>query len=158
MYINSDNMIKIIKNLDKFFTQYDITEMATIEYPKKIKYRSNEWLYYIFYSCLLNYGVRSNIYHSNLIDTYQNYECIFDPNYVVNNFSSDASELHLLIRENIHPRYPNVAVDKWIKLSKHLTKYDNLLDYIKSLKTFEELELFIKSINGYGQKSGGDCY
>lgn len=59
------------------------------------------------------------------------------------------------MKNNIHPRYPNVAVDKWLNLSKKLSKYDNLLDKIKEFNNFNELNLFVGNINGYGQKTVG---
>ena len=31
-----------------------------------------------------------------------------------------------IIKNNIHPRYPNVAVQKWINLCIELSKYENL--------------------------------
>lgn len=155
MYINNENMIKVIEKLDKYFYNNDVNEVANVEFPNEIEYKSSEWLYYIFYSCLLDYGMRSKIYHNNLINTYHNFKDIFNPYYVVNNFNNDSSALQQIIKENIHPRYPNVAVNKWIRLSEELSKYDNLFQKIKSLKTFEELNIFIKTINGYGQKTGG---
>lgn len=36
-----------------------------------------------------------------------------------------------------------------------MVEYNDVLEHLKSLNNFEELELFIKSINGYGQKTGG---
>lgn len=67
MHISSENMIKTIEKLDKYFSNSDINEVANVEFPNEIEYKSNEWLYYIFYSCLLDYGMRSKIYHNNLI-------------------------------------------------------------------------------------------
>lgn len=52
------------------------------------------------------------------------------------------------MKNNIHPRYPNVAVDKWLNLSTELSKYDNLLDKIKGFNNFNELNLFVRNING----------
>ena len=157
MNISNENMIKTIEKLDKYFSNIDINEVANIEFPNEIEYKSNEQLYYIFYSCLLDYGMRSKIYHNNLINTYHNFKEIFNPYYVVNNFNNDSSTLQLIIKENIHPRYPNVAVNKWIGLSKELSKYDNLLEKIKSFKTFEELNRFIKILMALDKRQG-DCY
>lgn len=56
---------------------------------------------------------------------------------------------------HIHPRYPNVATKKWIELSKELVKYSNLLEHLKSINSFEELNCLIRNIKGYGQKTGG---
>lgn len=137
MYISSENMIKTIEKLDKYFSNSDINEVANVEFPNEIEYKSNEWLYYIFYSCLLDYGMRSKIYHNNLINTYHNYKDIFNPQYILNNFNNHTNILQQIIKENIHPRYPNIAVNKWIKLSAELSKYNSLLEHIKSFKTFK---------------------
>lgn len=77
MNISNENMIKTIEKLDKYFSNIDINEVANIEFPDEIEYKSNEWIYYIFYSCLLDYGMRSKIYHNNLINTYHNFKDIF---------------------------------------------------------------------------------
>ena len=107
---------------------------------------------YMFYSCLLDYGMRSKIYHQNLIRTYQKYPDTFNPNHVIN---MKEDTLKNIIANNIHPRYPNIALKKWIGLSKKLIEYDNILDYLKTINNFGELSRFIKNIKGYGQKTGG---
>lgn len=106
----------------------------------------------MFYSCLLDYGMRSKIYHKHLSTTYATYPDIFNPRYVVN-MKEDL--LKDIIVNNIHPRYPNIAVKKWIELSKGLQRYDSILNYLKTLNSFEKLEYFVKNIKGYGQKTGG---
>lgn len=42
-----------------------------------------------------------------------------------------------------------------VNLSMELSKYDNLLDKIKEFNNFNELNLFVRNIKGYGQKTGG---
>jgi len=127
-------------------------DLANVEFPSKIKYRTNEYYLYICYSCLLDYGMRSKVYHKNLVDTYEKHSKIFCPSYV-SKMTED--ELHNIIVNNIHHRYPNVATRKWINLSNELIKYDNVLSYLKSISNFEELNEFIKTFKGYGQKTGG---
>lgn len=61
----------------------------------------------------------------------------------------------ILWYNNIHPRYPNIAIKKWLTLSNELIKYNNISDYLKSIKSFEELSRFIKNTKSYGQKTGG---
>ena len=141
---------EIVLLLKEYFQNQN--NLATIEYPVNITYGTNEYFIYMFYSCLLDYGMRSKIYHHNLIDTYMKYPCIFNPNYVV---IMSEEELRNILVSHVHPRYPNVAVKKWMMLSQVLIKYDNLLDYLKSLESVRSLEQFIKSIPGYGQKTGG---
>lgn len=105
----------------------------------------------MFYSCLLDYGMHSKIYHKNLIETYIKYPNIFQPSYV-----NGISEVQLrdIIVNNIHPRYPNVAIKKWIVLSNELNKYDSILEHLKTISSFDKLNKFIKNIKGYGQKTG----
>ena len=105
----------------------------------------------MFYSCLLDYGMRSKIYHQNLINTYSSHPEIFNPRYVINNNQN----LLEILKNNVHPRYPNIAIKKWLTLSNELAKYDNLRETIKSFKSFNDLNEFVKKINCYGQKTGG---
>lgn len=141
---------EVVVTLNDYFK--DKTHIAEVEYPKEIEFGSNEYFIYMFYSCLLDYGMRSKIYHNNLINTYKSHSEIFNPE----NVSSMSEEnLKETIINHIHPRYPNVAVKKWINLSLDLLKYNNILDYLKSINSYNDLEQFIKSINGYGQKTGG---
>lgn len=153
--MNKTNIDKIVKSMHDYYKNQDNSKLATVDYPESIEYKSNEWLIYIFYSCLLDYGMKSINYHNNLINTYDKYSEIFNPKYVVGVFTNNKEELLTIIKNNIHPRYPNIALDKWINLSNELSKYDNLLDTIKSFNSFDELNTFIRSIKGYGQKTGG---
>ncbi|MCH5167010.1 MAG: hypothetical protein J1F35_03870 [Erysipelotrichales bacterium] len=128
---------------------------AEVSYPSNLNKNSESYLIYIFYSCLLDYSMRSVIYHKNLIETYNEYPYIFNPKYVVDNFTNNLDELKNIIVNNIHPRYPNVAVNKWISLSIYLNDNQDLFNRIKSIKSFDELANLILSIKGYGQKTGG---
>lgn len=148
--IDYTQCIKVVKILNEHFKNK--LQLANIEYPLVIKHKSNKYFIYMFYSCLLDYGMRSKIYHKNLAKTYEKYPNIFDPNYVV---MMKEETLKDIIISHIHPRYPNVALKKWIELSKELQRYDDILDNLKNINSFEQLELFIKRIKGYGQKTGG---
>lgn len=141
---------KIVKLIYNYFVSH--RELANIEYPSTIEYGSNQYLLYMFYSCLLDYGMRSKIYHQNLIETFQKYPNIFNSNYVINMKDDTLKDI---IVNNIHPRYPNVALKKWIELSKRLIEYDNILDYLKTINNFKELSNFINNIKEYGQKTVG---
>lgn len=69
---------------------------------------------------------------------------------------SDSEKLYQIIKENIHPRFPNVALKKWITLSKTLFNLgENISSYISKFSSYSELYSFIQSIPGYGQKTGG---
>lgn len=146
---------RLVQKMHEYYGKQESNTLAIVDFPNLIEYKSNEWLIYIFYSCLLDYGMRSQNYHNNLINTYHIYPQIFNPNYVLNEFSNNKEKLLDIMKNSIHPRYPNVAVDKWLNLSIELSKYDNLLDKIKEFNNFNELNLFIRSIKGYGQKTGG---
>ena len=150
MNINYEKCKKIISLLDSYF--HDQGSIAEVEYPSSVVYGSNDYFLYMFYSCLLDYGMRSKIYHRNLIDTYMQYPYIFNPDYVIH---MPEEELKNILTHHVHPRYPNIAVKKWMMLSQVLIKYDNLLYCLKSLESVCSLEQFIKSIPGYGQKTGG---
>lgn len=136
--------------LDDYFT--NIGQLSTIEYPTKVKYASNIYFLYMFYSCLLDYGMKSKLYHNNLSNTYDKYPDIFIPNKVV---QMSEEELRKIIVNNIHPRYPNVALKKWITLSNELCKYNDLVEILSKISSFEELICFINGLNSYGQKTGG---
>lgn len=142
--------------LKEFFN--DNEEIAGVLVPDKIKINSLEYLLYIFYSCLLDYGMRSKIYHHNLANTYEAYEEIFNPEYVVSKYLDNHDELLKIMRENIHPRYPNIAAKKWLALSKFINDNypgEKLIETIKNLNSYSELYRFITNIKGYGQKTGG---
>lgn len=142
--------------LKEFYSENE--EIAVVLVPDKIKVNSLEYLLYIFYSCLLDYGMRSKIYHNNLVKTYEIYEEIFKPEYVVANYLDKHDELLKIMKENIHPRYPNIAVEKWLTLSKYINDNypgEKLIDAIGKLNSYSELYRFITNIKGYGQKTGG---
>ncbi len=145
--------LKVINLLHDYY-KYAKEDLASVDAPKSIDYASNEWLIYMFYSCLLDYGARSKIYHKNLIDTYNKYPEIFNPQYVWKNYRDKQNELLIIMKENIHPRYPNVALSKWLALSKELAKYSSLKEKIITMN-LNNLEKFINNIGGFGQKTGG---
>lgn len=151
--INDLNISKCFLLLKDFFNNEE--NLASVAYPKSILFGGEEWFYYIFYSCLLDYGMRSKVYHQNLILTYELFPNIFHPKYVVDNYINNTEELLTILKENVHPRYPNVSLKKWIELSLELSKYNNLKDKILSFESFNELTIFIRNIKGYGQKTGG---
>lgn len=150
MNVDYEKCKNVVRKINEHF--YDKKDIAKIECPDTIKYMSNEYYLYMFYACLLNYGVRSKIYNKNINNTYLEYPQIFIPNYVVN---MPKEELRKIIINNIKFRYPNVATEKWITLSEELLKYNSMLEYLKKIKSFDELNNFIKSFKGYGQKTGG---
>lgn len=151
--IDLDKAIICSKCLDDYFKEQ--VSAAEVSYPSNLKKNSKDYLIYVFYSCLLDYGMRSSIYHDNLINTYNKYSQIFGPKHVVDNYIGNEEELRNIIVNNIHPRYPNVAVKKWIDLSIYLNDNKYLYENIKSMNSYERLENLIFSIKGFGQKTGG---
>lgn len=151
-----DKATLCVEKMKKYFSSSD--EVANVGIPSNIEIGSSDYVTYIFYSCLLDYGMRSSTYHSNLIHTYQQYKDIFNPCYVVENYEGHPEKLLEIIKENIHPRYPNIALKKWLDLSIFLNRNypdDQLKEKICSLSSYKELYHFITSIQGYGQKTGG---
>ena len=69
--MNSSNIDNLIKKIHAYYNSQETNQLATVDTPRNLEYKSNEWLIYIFYSCLLDYGMRSINYHNNLINTYQ---------------------------------------------------------------------------------------
>lgn len=140
----------VVKSLSNYFNGR--SDVASIEFPSNVLYKSNEYYLYMFYSCLLDYGMRSKIYHSNLVNTYMKYHEIFEPSYVL---KMNKDELRDIVVSNIHPRYPNVALKKWIELSSFLVQYDDIVSVLSGMNSFDKVNTFIRSIKGYGQKTGG---
>ena len=150
MNLNSNQCRKVISQLHTYYK--DFYSLAEIAYPQSIPFRSNEYYLYMFYSCLLDYGMRSKIYHQNLIEAYQKYPQLFSPKAVL---TMEECEIKEILVKNVHPRYPNVALKKWINLSKQLMNYEDISEHLKKITSATELYDFIKSIKGYGQKTGG---
>ncbi len=140
-----------VLKLKEYFKNMESTS-SVIPIPNNIKLYSEDWVYFIMYSCLLNYGVKSKIYNENIVNTYRDYKWMFNPKNVIKESNLDILNV---IRESIHHRYPNIATKKWIKLSEKLSTIDNLLDRILNFNSYIELYEFIISLGGYGQKTGG---
>ncbi len=117
MIVSEKKIDRLVQKMHEYYSNEDSNTLATVDFPKKLEYKSNEWLINIFYSCLLDYGMRSQNYHNNLINTYHLYPQIFNPKYVKENYTTNKDELLSIMKNNIHPRYPNVALDKWLNLS-----------------------------------------
>lgn len=149
MDINNANALRCCELLHDYFINDQ--KIAKVDYPSNLVLGSIKWLIYIFYSCLLDYGMRSKIYHQNLINTYNKYPEIFEPKWVIKN----ENKILGILKDNVHPRYPNTSYQKWLKLSYKLAEYDDILLVIKNFKTFNELKEFIKRLGTYGQKTGG---
>lgn len=150
MNIDYEKCRRVINSLYDYYSNDG--KLTNIEYPNEIIYASNNYFIYMFYSCLLDYGMKSKLYHNNLSNTYSKYPDIFVPSKVIN---MSEEKLKEIIVNNIHPRYPNVALKKWLVLSNELYKYNNLVEELSKKTCFQDLINFINSLNSYGQKTGG---
>lgn len=150
--VNKTQALKCVGQLKEYFEQTE--SKAEVEYPSNLSKTSEEYLIYIFYSCLLDYGMRSKIYHHNLVNLYKEHNKIFNPQYIVERYTNNTETLLKIFKENLHPRYPNIAVRKWIELSEFLLT-NNIKEKITSLTSYEELYRLITAIKGFGQKTGG---
>lgn len=50
-----NNTKRCITLLKEYFDSQEIKNIANVELPSDITIGTQEWLYFIFYSCLLNY-------------------------------------------------------------------------------------------------------
>lgn len=150
MKIDYKKCSTIVETLSNYFTTSK--NLSIVEYPGEIKFLSNNYFIYMFYSCLLDYGMKSKLYHKNLSNTYSKYPDIFIPNNVIR---MDKTKLKDIIVNNIHPRYPNIALKKWITLSEKLQQYNDLVEVLSNIASFKDLTNFISNLNSYGQKTGG---
>ena len=99
--MSEERAFEVLKMLHDYYKD-SCGDLASVDAPCNLEVGSNEWLIYMFYSCLLDYGTRSKIYHKNLTTTYQKYMEIFEPKYVVNNFFNNREVLLKIMKENIH--------------------------------------------------------
>lgn len=125
--------------------------------PKSIELRSAEHYRYLFYSCLLNYGIKSTTLHENLRHLYEQYLDLFSPNYIVEFYPNCYTELADILRSYIHVRYPNECAKRWIDLSTilHTQYHDNPQEMFIGKSTYYEFKKSISQIKGLGQKTGG---
>lgn len=149
MLIDKNQAYNLIKDLSNYYK--DVDDIARVDFPSCLKCGSEKWVIYMFYSCLLDYGMRSTLYHQNLVNTYINNPDIFNPSLVI---KYDKDKLLTIMKDNIHPRYPNMALKKWLKLSCELSKYNSVKKELTNLKDIYTVENFIKNLGCYGQKTG----
>ena len=59
-------MFDLHKTTEKMSSYFKTSEeVANVKIPENIKLETKEYLIYIFYSCLLDYGMRSKILSNN---------------------------------------------------------------------------------------------
>lgn len=157
MKINLYNAELSLKVMHTYFVNKDIQKQTQITVPKSIILYSATHYCYLFYNCLINYGIKSNILHENLLRLYEQRPNLFSPSYIMETYSINYEELAKILRSNIHVRYPNECAKRWIGLSTILhTQYqDNPKEMFKGKSKYYEFKNAISKIKGFGQKTGG---
>lgn len=155
--IQIENAEKSLSVLHAFFSQQDIKTQAEVLLPSTITYNSAQHYCYLFYSCLLNYGMKSSLLHSSLRAFYDLYPEMFSPKYIVNEFKTNNNNLAVLLKTYVHVRYPNECAKRWISLSisLHNNYHDNPKEMFTDLSTYEQFKDAVMKVKGFGQKTGG---
>ena len=152
-----DRAREVVKVLHSYFRDAQTVKKATIELPNDIEYGSKEHYLYIFYGCLLDYGVKSYYYHQRLKRAYSEFRELFSPDYILENFKNDIEILSKVLSRYLKVRFPIEAAKRWYSLSEVLClKYKcDPRNLIKKATTLNELRNLIIEIRGFGQKTGG---
>jgi len=147
----------VVRILHNYFKSEQSIKKATIEPPNNIKWGSKEHFLYIFYGCLLDYGVKSSYYHKRLKSTYLIYPSLFNPEFIVKKFTQDISKLAEVLRSYLGVRFPTEAAKRWLALSYVLYSTYNCdpRNLIKASQDLNNLKKRILEIRGFGQKTGG---
>ncbi|NOZ81929.1 MAG: hypothetical protein GXO63_02145 [Candidatus Micrarchaeota archaeon] len=147
----------VVRSLYNYFKSERTIERATIELPNNIKWGSKEHFLYIFYGCLLDYGVKSSYYHKRLRSAYLVHPSLFNPEFIVKKFTHDINKLAEVLRSYLGVRFPTEAAKRWLALSYVLySRYNgNPKNLIKASQNFNDLKKRILEIRGFGQKTGG---
>ncbi len=153
---NTERPRIVVKRLHKFFSTTDSLK-ATISPPEIIEKGSRAHFLYLFYGCLLDYGMKSSAYHKNLKNAYQNDPNLFDPFHVAREYEENVQNLAVALKEFLKVRFPNEGAKKWLLLSQILLKEykGDPRNIFKPFMKFDEIEETIFSIKGFGQKTGG---
>lgn len=148
---------KCLLSMQRYFSKVCINEKASIPLPQSIVVGSSCHYRYLFYSCLVNYGVRSQKLHKDIICLYNERPCLFSPSYIVENYIGNESLLAEILRREIHVRYPNQCAQNWILLSRTLRdKYhENPQEIFVNGSKYADFKMAIFQLRGFGQKNGG---
>lgn len=146
-----------LKKMHEYFSKQDIGTTATVLLPKTIVKGSEIHYRYLFYSCMMNYGMKSSILHEGLKQLYEKMPLLFSPQYVCENYIGNYAELASILRLCVHVRYPNQCAKNWVGLSNVL-----YMDYNSDPKqlfvdgsTYYDYRAAILNLKGFGQKTGG---
>lgn len=155
--INADNAKVSLIKMHQYFSKMDIATKATVLLPKDIEIGSEIHFRYLFYSCLLNYGMKSSVLHENLIKLYEQMPLLFSPQYIYENYANKYDALADILRSFVHVRYPNQCAVNWFFLSSilHTQYHDNPKELFQNGNTYHDFQSVIFTIKGFGQKTGG---
>lgn len=146
-----------LKAMHSYFASKSIQGQAQVVVPPSIELHSAAHYRFLFYSCLLDYGMRSRVLHENLLLLYEQHPYLFSPSYIMNNYSDTHVGLAALLRSYTHVRYPNECARRWIGLSilLHTNWNDDPQEMFKGKSTYYEYKEAINQVKGLGQKTGG---
>lgn len=155
--INPNNAEIGLKAMHIYFTDKNIQGQAQVIVPASIELFSAAHYRFLFYSCLLDFGVKSNVLHENMLHLYKQRPNLFLPSYIFEVYSDDYTELATILRSYTHVRYPNECAKRWINLSRilHTQWQDNPQEMFRGQSTYHEFKETISLIKGLGQKTGG---
>lgn len=155
--INFYNAEIALKTMRFYFASKSIHGQAQVIVPGSIASHSAAHYRYLFYSCLLDYGMKSSVLHENLLQLYEHHPEFFLPGYIIEAYSNDHVGLANLLRSYTHVRYPNECAKRWIDLSilLHTKWQDDPHEMFKGKSTYNEFKEAISQVKGLGQKTGG---
>lgn len=155
--INTVNAKNSLVRLQQFFSKTSMTSKAEVLLPENIEHGSIEHYRYLFYSCMLNYGMKSSILHENLMKLYEQKPLIFSPKYICKTYENNFDALADILRSYVHVRYPNQCAKNWFFLSQILHEHynDNPKELFVGKNTYHDFQSTILKLKGYGQKTGG---
>lgn len=155
--INCENAKNSLLELHKYFSKTDMTSKAEVLLPENIKYGSIEHYKYLFYSCMLNYGMKSSVLHESLMKLYCSNPLLFSPEYICKTYVDNYGALADILRSFVHVRYPNQCAKNWFSLSQILyEQYNgNPKELFVGKNTYYDCQAVIFKLKGYGQKTGG---
>ena len=154
---DAKNAVRSLHKMHEYFSKQDINTKATVLLPKTMERGSEIHYRYLFYSCLLNYGMKSSVLHEGLKKLFENMPLLFSPQYICENYTDSYTELATILRSFVHVRYPNQCAKNWVALSNILhTKYnDNPKELLMAGNTYYDFQSAILGLKGFGQKTGG---
>ncbi len=155
--VSNEKLRIAVKRLHNSFSKADSIQKATISLPEELEWSSKEHFLYLFYGCLLDYGMRSSFYHKNLKETHREKPELFDPAYIVETFQRNVQDLAIIFKELVRIRFPNEGARRWLSLSEILLNEYNgdPRNVFKPFMSFDDVKDVVFSIKGFGQKTGG---